>query len=381
MRMTRLLPALVLITFGAAAIEGVAQSNQTPAPQTSPKPNDYADGANWLCRPGRQDACTADMTTAVVAADGTLTRETWSADPNASVDCFYVYPTVSTDQTPTSDMVADNAERAVARTQFARFASVCRPYAPLYRQVTLAGLRTTLAGSGGPSLTRGVGYDDVRDAWRYYLEHDNKGRGVVLVAHSQGSYVLLGLIRDEIDGKPIQARLVSALLMGTTLPVPAGKDVGGGFQKIPLCRSTTQTGCVVVYASYRDTAPPPQGSLFARVAAPGMQATCVNPAALAGGSAELHSYFATGVRRWAGATAQIDTPFVSVPGLLTAQCATKDGATFLEITVHGNAADPRIDDIPGDGTPGWGLHNVDVSLTMGNLIDLVRSQAKAYGAR
>ena len=123
-----------------------------------------------------------------------------------------MYPTVSTDPTDHSDMNADPAELNVVKQQFARFGSVCRLYAPMYRQVTLAGLRKVLAGGGdGTALTSGVGYDDVRDAWRYYLEHDNKGRGYVLVSHSQGTFVLTRLIREEIEGKPAQARMVSAL--------------------------------------------------------------------------------------------------------------------------------------------------------------------------
>src|SRR5262245_7271534 len=191
--------------------------------QAAPAKNDYADPKNWLCRPGREDACAIDHTATVIAADGKFTRETWKADPNAPIDCFYVYPTVSTDRTPNSDMTADPAEINVVRQQFARFASQCRPYAPLYRQVTLAGLRTLLAGGGG-SLSRGLQYDDVLDAWNYYLEHDNKGRGFVLVAHSQGSFILDELIRKEIDGKPVQARMISAILLGVTLTVPKGKD-------------------------------------------------------------------------------------------------------------------------------------------------------------
>ena len=83
------------------------------------------------------------------------------------------------------------------------------------------------------------------DAWNYYLKNDNNGRGVVLVAHSQGSFILTGLIAREIDGKPVQSRLISAILLGTNIAVPKGKDVGGAFQKIPLCHAADQTGCVI----------------------------------------------------------------------------------------------------------------------------------------
>ena len=156
-----------------------------------------------------------------------LTREEWKGDPNAPIDCFYVYPTVSTDPTPFSDMTADPAELNVIRQQFARFGSVCRVYAPLYRQVTLAGLRQAIAGGRRLLVGKGRQYDDVRDAWRHYLEHDNRGRGVVLIGHSQGSYILTELIRQEIDGKPVQSRLVSAILLARRSPCRAARTLAG----------------------------------------------------------------------------------------------------------------------------------------------------------
>ena len=30
-------------------------------------------------------------------------------------------------------------------------------------------------------MDRELPYNDVLDAWKYYLEHDNKGRGIVLI--------------------------------------------------------------------------------------------------------------------------------------------------------------------------------------------------------
>lgn len=372
---------LLLATFAAAL--GLAQ------------PNDYSKAESWLCRPGQHDACDVDLTTTIIAPDGKLTRETWATDPNAPIDCFYVYPTVSTDPTPNSDMIADDAERNVIRQQFARFASKCRPYAPMYRQITLAGLRPILAGTG--TLDQGIQYDDVRDAWKYYLEHENRGRGVVLVSHSQGSFIFLRLIREEIDGKPAQARMVSAILLGTTMEVPKGKDVGGTFQHIPLCHSASQTGCVITYASFRSTVLPPANTLFGKVNDAGMTAACTNPAALGGGSGELHSYLSTDGRTiagkyppkaWLTSGKSIDTPWVSVPGMLTAQCSSNDNASgYLEVTVHPDASGGRADDITGDlrGPNGvqanWGLHLIDVNLSMGNLLDIVGQQAKAWKQR
>jgi hypothetical protein len=375
---------LAFLLFAAATFA------QTPAP------NDYSDPKTWLCRPGAPGACDTDLNTTNVSTGGKLSRETWTADKNAPIDCFYVYPTVSTDPTPNSDMIPDPAELNVIRQQFARFGSKCRTYAPLYRQVTLAGLRLLLAGAAkGVSLDHGLQYDDVRDAWNYYLQHDNKGRNFVLIGHSQGSFILAELIRQEIDGKPIQSRMLSAILPGTTLAIPRGKDVGGAFQHVQLCHSASQTGCVIVYASFRSTVPPPSNTLFGKVAGDGMTAACTNPAALDGGSGELHSYLSTDGRTitgtippkpWAGSTT-IDTPWVSVPGMLTARCTSNENATYLEVTVHPDPSGKRADDIPGDLSANgqvlaqWGLHLVDVNLAMGNLLDIVGKQGAASKAR
>jgi hypothetical protein len=382
--------------IGLALAAGLAAAE---AAWAQPPRNDYSDPKTWLCHPGARsgdNACAVDLSTTVVAANGALTRESFAANPNPPIDCFYVYPTVSSDPTPNSDMKPDAPELGVIRSQFARFASQCRTFAPMYRQVTLAALRAGIAGTP-MSVDRALAYNDVLDAWNYYLQHDNQGRGVVLVGHSQGSAVLTQLIKNEIDGKPVQARLVSALLLGTSLPVPKGKDVGGAFKTIPLCRSAQQIGCVITYASFRSTIPPPENSRFGRVTGDDMMAACTNPAAPGGGSGALHSYLSARGRGEVGSAAEpkpwvmpekpIDTPFVSVPGLLTAQCVVNEHGSYLEITVHGDPTDPRTDDISGDvitnGQPNasWGLHLIDVSEAIGNLVDIVGEQAKVFSKK
>jgi hypothetical protein len=397
--------AAVLLPTGVADAQTPLPTPPQPAAQPAepPKPNNYSDSSAWLCRPGRtpadKDACQIDLSTTVVAADGSLTREAFKPNPNAPIDCFYVYPTISTDQAPNSDMIVDPAEMNVIKQQAARFNAVCKVYAPMYRQITLMGLRKLLATPNGDPVAffgDGVQYDDVRDAWKSYLERDNQGRGVVLVGHSQGAYILENLIKNEIDGKPIQSRIVSALVLGATLATPKGKDVGGLFKSMPLCHAANQTGCVINYSAFRATVPPSATTFFGKTADPATGGSCTNPAALAGGPAELHAYLDTTgqtitnkppVKPWAeGKT--IDTPWVSVPGLLTGKCVTNNDITYLEVTVNGNPSDPRVDEIVGDVAPApspigaqWGLHLIDVNVTMGNLIDVVAQQAKAYASK
>ena len=199
--------------------------------------------------------------------------------------------------------------------------------------------------------------------------------------------MLSQLIRSEIDGKPVQARVVSALLLGTNVAVPKGKDVGGSFQHMPLCRTAEQTGCVISYVTFRSSMPPPADSRFGRVQGEGMEAACTNPAALAGGKGGLHSYLSATGREWVTPPQAVNTPYVSVPALLTAQCVANGKGSYLEVTVNADPHDPRTDEIAGDVVtngkvvPSWGLHLIDVHVALGNLVDIVGRQAKAYLAK
>src|SRR5271168_5333411 len=356
--------ALCLLSVDMAPAQTPAAAQSTVAAAAGGG-DDYANADIWLCRPGRKDACTVPQDATIIAADGTFTRENFSAAKNPPIDCFYVYPTVSNETTGNSDLVINTPEKRVVNAQFARFASKCRLFAPMYRQVTLTALRAMIAGKPIP-VDRELGYNDVVAAWNYYLAHDNKGRGFVLVGHSQGSGVLTQLIKNEIDGKPVQAQLISAILMGTSLPVPKGADVGGAFKHIPVCRANSDLGCVIAFADFRATAPPPANSRFGK-APEGMQAVCTNPAALGGGSGVLDAYLSPGriatgsddvpvPFAWTTPEKPVTTPFVKVPGLLSAACVVVNGQVLQD----------------------WGLHLIDANLTMGNLLSVVGDETKAY---
>ena len=221
-------------------------------------------------------------------------------------------------------------------------------------------------------------YADVRDAWRAYLAHDNHGRGVVLIGHSQGSILLTRLIAEEIDGKPAQKLLVAAYLAGDLgFSVPAGKDVGGTFKSIPLCRSASQFGCALVWSTYQDgDASSPR--FFAVNPGAGLVAACTNPAALAGGRAPLDGF----THKPAFAPAD-DPPWVEMAGQLTGECvADAQGAVLRVRAVPGPLA-PLVQQLLDRSqlAGGWGLHILDVSLVQGNLLDLAETQGKAWAAQ
>jgi hypothetical protein len=369
--------------------EAPADTTTTPATPTSivaPYTSEiYSDPTHWTCRPDTTDTCDDDTSVTMINADGTTEIATFTPDPDAPVDCFYAYPTSSDDLTMNSDLIAGR-EKEVAYQQAARLSSVCRMFAPTYRSVTLAGLFNPPAGVDRASAWM-IPFEDIKDAWNHYLANDNQGRGVILLAHSQGSGHLVRLLKEVIDPSDAQRSiLISAIMLGSAVAVPEGEDIGAAMQNIPLCRSNEQTGCIITYASFRDTAPPPTNAYFGKpggmgAASPeGEMAGCTNPAALSGGTGVLKSAFVTA--DWAftdpALAASITTPFMGFPDLLEAECVYANGFSYLEVHTNADPTDTRADSFKGDLSPEWGTHAVDWEVASLNILDVVEEEIATW---
>ena len=326
----------------------------------------------WLCRPGASpDPCLSGLDATVVSASGGRTVQSSSPSTGSPFDCFYVYPTVSTEKGPNADLTIQAAETSTARAQAARFSSVCRVWAPMYRQVTLSSLFT------GGLAALNTAYDSLLSDWQYYLQHVNAGRPFILIGHSQGAAMLIRLIEEQIDPQPsVRRRLVTAILAGGNLQVPIGKVVGATFKHIPLCTSTSAAGCAIAYSTFGSQ--PPPGALFGRpgagvslqslqFATAGQQVACVNPASLSGGTGALVPYFPQGGPiRW-----------VTYPQLYTASCESANGATWLQVNAVKSPGDTRPVVTASLG-PTWGYHLYDINLALGNLVKDVSALEAVY---
>lgn len=381
--------AVVIAAFGCSD----STSSGTAEPYAGYQSEVYQSLDPWLCHPDQEpeaNVCLQDLDATFVTADGTATVVPHMPASNPPIDCFYVYPTASFDTGGNSDLEANEEEIFIALNQIARFNSVCRVFAPIHRQITLSVLfNDTYVGD------RELAYGDVADAFKHYIANENDGRGVILIGHSQGSGHLTRLIQEEVEpNAALASRLVAAYLLGTTIAVPEGKDVGGTFQSTPLCRSADQIGCLVTYSSWRDREPPDSDALFADTGEESTVAGCVNPAAIAGGKATLKPYF-PGVIRGVftvalgqGSSPYVDpdaqdpiaTPYYSMPDFIQSECVDRNGYQYLEVSVLGDPEDPRADDFNGDfrNALGWGLHLVDVSIALGNLLERAESQSAAW---
>ncbi|MCU1641384.1 MAG: hypothetical protein JWN03_1659 [Nocardia sp.] len=352
----------------------------------SPAGADRGPATAWLCNPAMvTDPCnlpgdTTDLRTGQVADPPPVT----AAD--RPVDCFYVYPTVTNQPALIADLGTDPVTTAIAELQAARFGSQCRMFAPIYRQATLFGLTPALLDTD----ILAPAYADVLNAWNDYLAHDNHGRGVILIGHSQGTMMLRKLIREQIDPDPaLRAQLVGALLLGGNVKTAPASTVGGDFQNIPLCTQQGESGCVIAYST---TIADPAVSIFGNSTldplshwmglpiGPQYQVACTDPAVLSGDNEAVgltlpsapfapgiisallgYSAFPRGLPTSASTWTTAEQSF-------TGQCVDANGYRLYQF----QATDPagqRLNEIPLFET-----HLVDMNVGLDRLVSIAHQQ-------
>ncbi len=354
----RWLCALLLIACSTSRSEQI---------RTSSAP--YRDAAWWVCRPDLEhDICHGDLSTTVIAADGTRTVESHVPAHDAPVDCFYVYPTVDLSLIPGNhvDFSDLSTIRKTAAAQIARFSEVCNVYAPLYRQATIA---TYFSTRGDQRRFFDVAYSDVAAAFHAYLVHFDRGHRIAIIGHSQGSQLAARLLRDTFDQDPaLRARLLVAMPIGFTVDVPDGAATGGTFAHLAACRTPDETACVVSYLSIREGDEP---NKLTNNVPPGHHAMCVDPAP--------RPTLRESVFPAAGSKLGITTPYVAVRDFYRAACRSepegRDYLTIAEAPVPGDRR-PHLVDL-GKSMGGLGLHRYDLQFTQGDLIELIRLKSAA----
>ncbi len=369
--------------LGALSVLVPAATSAQPA-AAALRPARAASTTVWLCAPGRaKDPCGYPRTATSVSGSGAKRVVIAPTSRSASrYDCFYVYPTVSRESGNNADLTVQPAETAAAVSQASRFSQVCNVWAPMYRQATVGALTS---GQALNPTVLGIAYASLVAAWQDYLAHDNHGRPIVFIGHSQGAAMLIKLLQAQVDPSPRMRKLmVSAIILGGNVQVPVGKTVGGSFKNIPTCGPAAQTGCVLAYSTFGST--PPAASFFARpgqgvsllsgqTTSVGQQVACVNPATFSSKTGRLQPYFPSAVSKPRGVG--VVTPWVTYPGLYTAQCRQSGGASWLQVNTVAVAGDPRPTVQPTLG-PAWGYHLDDVNLALGDLVVDVAHQEAAY---
>jgi hypothetical protein len=193
-----------------------AQSAAPPAP-------DYAQPKAWMAFPGR-GGLERSAPPGVTPVD----------EATAPADLFFIHPTtyVKNDVWNAGYDGDWPLNKPVLLDQVSIFNGCCRLYAPQYRQASVYGLKHS-----APAVE--LAYDDLVRAFRYYIAHENHGRPFIIAGHSQGGYLAVRLLQEEVLGTPLQKQLVAAYALGAYVPSNFG-ELG-----LPPCASARQTGCVM----------------------------------------------------------------------------------------------------------------------------------------
>jgi pimeloyl-ACP methyl ester carboxylesterase len=359
--------------------------SETEAGDTDEPLEGYDDPALWLCHPDKDpgdDHCLAhDLSATVFAPDGSTTVVPHTVADDPPFDCFYVYPTVDLRLTPgqTENFNDLSQELDPLLNQAARFTSLCRVFAPLYHQVTIGTF-----GSAQADELLDAAYQDVAAAFESYRTHHLGDRKLVIMGHSQGTFMTTRLLQEVFEPDPeLLDRLIVALLIGGSVSVPEGEVSGGTFVDLPLCESAEQTGCVIAFRTYAADYPPAMGNQSAD--GPGRQVACTDPLALLGRSKLAGADLPTSTNQPIAfppimPDPPVSTGFVRYGDFYTSECLTDlDGHEYLAISVAPESGDVR-ENLVDFGQPILnpsllGLHVLDYNFPMAELLELVSIKA------
>ncbi|MDD4636549.1 MAG: DUF3089 domain-containing protein [Bacteroidales bacterium] len=193
----------------------------------------------------------------------------WALLPTSiekDVDVFFVYPSVFRGTEEMNMDITNDSLRsrvlAIIPQQAAVFNNNCNIYVPYYRQMTFDGLFLS-----DKERTRyySIGLADVEEAFDYYIKNMNNGRPFILAGHSQGSQVLIQLMKDKLYKAELRNKLVAAYIIGYSVT----DDDLAQCEWLKIAESADDIGTIITYNTQSEFA---TGSL---VLLP--HTHCVNP--------------------------------------------------------------------------------------------------------
>jgi hypothetical protein len=219
---------------------------------------DYSNLNYWAAHPDKYDP--SDN----VPSD--LRNET----KDSAADVFFIHPTTYTDSKMPMGWNADiddeelntKTDKSTILYQASVFNEYCRVYAPRYRQASLQAFFTNDKQQGEAALD--TAYQDVREAFVYYLKNYNHARPIIIASHSQGTWHAAKLLKEFFEGKPLQKQLVCAYIIG--LPVFTNY-----FTELKPCADSTATGCFVTWRTFEE------GYISPLIAQEKLKAFVINP--------------------------------------------------------------------------------------------------------
>jgi hypothetical protein len=165
-------------------------------------------------------------------------------------DVFFIHPTTFTDKKDAArsnaaiddDYINAKTDYSTILLQASAFNQQSRVFSPRYRQAHIGNFYGVDSSLATQSLQ--LAYSDVRNAFRYYLQHYNNQRPVIIASHSQGAIMAIELLKEFFDNKPLQKQLVVAYIVGWPLETK-------NFVSLRACAQPAQTNCVCSWRTFK----------------------------------------------------------------------------------------------------------------------------------
>jgi hypothetical protein len=227
---------LVLILLSFLNLFALAQKLPNFDTNEQPDSPDYQLSKNLSALPFRVDV-----------ADVIPKGENWINDAKKEIDVFYIYPTMYLKgKTWNADLSNKKLNKSIdnypVKFHASVFNHVARVYAPRYRQSIAKVWDNPEEPNHKASLD--FAYEDVKNAFEYYLKNYNNGRPFIIASHSQGSYHGIQLLKDYFEDGLLQKQLVAAYLIGYGIDSTF-------YDNIDYCKTATDNNCYITWASFR----------------------------------------------------------------------------------------------------------------------------------
>ena len=193
--------------------------------------------------------------------------------PVKEIDVFYLYPTVWHKDNPSESNICaidnvsmlDGSKNTFVQ-QATAFETVGNIYAPYYRQADGAySLRLT---DSERQKLEYIPIADVIAAFDYYIKHFNNGRPFILAAHSQGSIVMLALLKSLVENQEVYSRMIAAYAIGW----PVTKEFVAENPKLKFAAGSKDTGVIISFNTQSPNVAPGANPIV-----PGKTGLVINP--------------------------------------------------------------------------------------------------------
>ena len=164
------------------------------------------------------------------------------------MDVFLICPTVDTRSATNSfdlnEKLKSNFVNALGMER-GIYEETGRLFSPYYQQMSINAYRLPEAER---EQAKEIAYADIRAAFRWYLDHENEGRGIILAGFSQGGEMCLELLKEFYGGESEEAsalrdRLIAVYSIGWSVT----EEMTEAYPQIIPAYGETDVGTVVSF--------------------------------------------------------------------------------------------------------------------------------------